>query len=89
MILSPCFRGTVRYRSTVCDDESFSFPKECFQPREAEGAIILRFENKELYYNLEGVLNEITDFLKECRGDNKPNPSGLRAPPLKQWRNRK
>ena len=44
---------------------------------EAEGVIILRFENKDLYYNLDGVLNEITDFLKECRQDSKPDPFGL------------
>ena len=51
--------------------EAFLF-KEC-------GIKTLRFENKDLYYNLDGVLNEITDFLKECRGDNKPDPSGLSA----------
>ncbi len=53
----------------------------CFRrTSEAEGVIITsRFENKDLYYNLDGVLNEITDFLKECRQDNKPDPSGLSA----------
>ena len=28
------------------------------------GIKVLRFENRDLYYNLEGVLNEITHYLR-------------------------
>ena len=51
--------------------EAFLF-KEC-------GIKTLRFENKDLYYNLEGVLNEIALCLRKYRQDNKSNPTGLSA----------
>ena len=60
------------------DGADYDRQRELFLLKEC-GIKTLRFENKDLYYNLDGVLNEITDFLKECRGDNKPDPSGLLA----------
>ena len=60
------------------DGAYYDRQREAFLLKEC-GIRTLRFENKDLYYNLDGVLNDITDFLRKCRQDNKPDPSGLSA----------